>query len=202
MNAGNPEVGTPWQRKVLAVHAALLGHGVPHAFGGAIALNYHREPRTTLDIDINVFVVPDESEGAIAALAELYELGDQDALTAQLQESGQARTLWDATYVDLFFSNTPFHDAMAERAQTQPFADAQIPVLSIEDLLVCKALFDRSRDWVDIEAVLEARGTELDAVYIDRWLGAFLSPDDQRLDRLRALREDVLGPGESSSNQP
>lgn len=202
MNGGDAEVGSPWQGKVLAVHVALLERGVPYAFGGAIALNYHREPRTTLDIDINVFLAPNQSADALAALAELYELGDRDALAAQLHEYGQARTLWDATYVDLFFSNTPFHDAMAERVEAQPFADAQIPVLSVEDLLVCKVLFDRGRDWVDIEAVVEAKGTELDTAHIERWLDAFLSPGDRRLDRFQALRDDAAGLGGSLSNEP
>lgn len=118
---------------------------------------------------------------------------------AQLREHGQARTLWGATYVDLFFSNTPFHDAMAKRAQLQPFGDGQIPVLSIEDLLVCKILFDRGRDWVDIEAVIDAKGAELDDDYIDRWLDAFLPSDAPRLARLEVLR---AGMGESRRAHP
>lgn len=200
MTGSESDPGTPWQSKVLAVHAALQGRAVPHAFGGAIALNYHREPRTTLDIDINVFLAPDESDAALSALDELYDLGDGGALATQLGQHGQARTLWDTTYVDLFFSNTPFHDAMAERAQTQPFADARIPVLSIEDLLVCKILFDRGRDWVDVEAVLKTRGSELDARHIDSWLDVFLPPDDRRLARLQSLRDEVAS--SERSNEP
>lgn len=193
MNGGASAADTPWQGKVVAIHAALLDGGVPHAFGGAIALNYHREPRTTLDIDINVFMTPEEADAAVSALGNLYDLGDRRALEGQLLEHGQARTLWDATYVDLFFDNTPFHEAMAQRAEVQPFGDRRIPVLSIEDLLVCKILFDRGRDWVDVEAVLRTEGEELDDAHIDRWLDAFLSQDDPRLARLQALRVHAAG---------
>jgi hypothetical protein len=40
--------------KILAIERALTD--VPHAFGGALALAYHAEPRATIDIDLNVFL--------------------------------------------------------------------------------------------------------------------------------------------------
>jgi len=43
--------------KILAVDRAF--ERVPHAFGGAISLAYHAEPRATIDIDVNVFVPVD-----------------------------------------------------------------------------------------------------------------------------------------------
>jgi hypothetical protein len=44
-------------QRLLAVHAALDDAGLPHAFGGAIALAYCTlEPRGTRDIDVNVFI--------------------------------------------------------------------------------------------------------------------------------------------------
>jgi hypothetical protein len=33
-----------WDQKVVRLNVALAERGVPYAFGGAIALNYHREP--------------------------------------------------------------------------------------------------------------------------------------------------------------
>lgn len=42
--------------KLLAIHHALDRGGIPHAFGGAIALAYLiEEPRATKDINVNVF---------------------------------------------------------------------------------------------------------------------------------------------------
>jgi hypothetical protein len=60
-------------------------------------------------------------------------------------------------------------------------------VLSIEDLLICKALFDRPKDWVDIEAVAKTRQGDLDRPYLGGWLGRFLPPEDPRLDRIKAI---------------
>ncbi len=134
-----------WDQKVVRLNAALAERGVPYAFGGAIALNYHREPRSTLDIDLNIFVSPEDEETVLATLGDVYDLADQERVKRELRREGQTRSRWGNTYVDLFLANTEFHTAMAERVERQPFGEATIPVLSIEDLLICKALFDRSK---------------------------------------------------------
>ncbi len=115
------------------------------SFGGAIALNYHREPRSTLDIDINVFLAPDDETQALRCLETLSGLPDRERVERGLRDAGQARSLWGTTYLDLFFANTAFHGSMASRVVQEPFAGTEIPVLSIEDLLVCKVLFDRPK---------------------------------------------------------
>lgn len=175
-----------WTEKVVALSRALGEAGIPYAFGGAIALNYHRDPRSTLDIDINVFLAPDDEIAALSCLETLSGLPDRERVEHGLRDDGQARSLWGTTYIDLFFSNTDFHVSMASRVVQEPFAGTEIPVLSIEDLLVCKVLFDRPKDWQDIEAVIATRGTSLDLGYMRAWLNSFLANDDHRFGRLEA----------------
>lgn len=176
-----------WDQKVVKLNAALAERGIPYAFGGAIALNYHREPRSTLDIDLNIFLAPEYEDTALAALGDVYDLADQERVGRELRRDGQTRSLWGNTYVDLFLANTDFHAAMAERVQRQPFGETTIPVLSIEDLLICKALYDRTKDWGDIEAVAKTRRGDLDRHHIAGWLDRFLPSDDPRLDRIKAI---------------
>jgi hypothetical protein len=182
-----PEREPTWDQKVVRLNAALAERDVPYAFGGAIALNYHREPRSTLDIDLNIFLSQEHEDTVLAALGDVYGLAGQERIRRELRREGQTRSRWGNTYVDLFLSNTDFHAAMAERVERQPFGEATIPVLSIEDLLICKALFDRSKDWVDIEAVAETRRGDLDRPYITGWLDRFLQSDDPRLARIKAI---------------
>ena len=40
--------------KIVSLHEMLDSAGVPHQFGGAIALAWYRNPRATTDIDINL----------------------------------------------------------------------------------------------------------------------------------------------------
>ncbi len=181
-----------WGEKVIRLSSELTAQGVPFAFGGAIALNYHRDPRSTVDIDINIFLAPEDHDTVVSALDRLYALSDSGAIDARLSERGQTRTQWGRTHVDLFFANTDFHASMAQRVVYEQFDDTAIPVLSIEDLLVCKALFNRPKDWIDIEAVAANKHDNIDRPYIEHWLGQFLSYDDPRLSRLRDALEPKL----------
>lgn len=168
--------------KILAVHRAL--DDVPHAFGGALSLAYWAEPRATIDIDLNLFVPTDAAERVLAPLADLGIAVD-DARPA-IAADGQARVWWERTPIDLFFAYDRFHDAAASAAVVVPFADGEIPILSAEHLTICKVVFDRGRDWVDIEAML-ALGTSIDSAEVLRWVGRIVGDDDPRYDRVAAL---------------
>lgn len=167
--------------RLLAIHAGLEEAGIDHAFGGAIALAYWTlEPRGTRDIDVNLFVRPEDCEAALAALPPGISYDAQDV--AQINRDGQVRLWWDDTPVDLFFSNLPIHHAAARHRRRVVFEGDEIPVLAPTELAVFKAMFDRTRDWADIEAMLDAETVDVDA--LREWLVELVGAGDQRLDRL------------------
>lgn len=169
--------------KVLALHERLAGARIAHAFGGALALAYYAEPRATVDVDVNVFVAPAQHAAVLDALTPLGVVpGDDDAI----ERDGQCRWRWGRTPVDLFFAYDPIHDAMRGAARTVPFGEERIPILAPEHLIVCKAAFDRPKDWLDIEQMLLGVD-ELDTGEIDRWLTRIAGPDDERRTRFAAL---------------
>jgi Nucleotidyl transferase AbiEii toxin, Type IV TA system len=171
-------------QKVVAIHTALATAKVPHAIGGALALAYYAEPRATVDIDINVFVSTEDWTQVRDALAPLGVNIEVDL--AALERDGQARLWWGRNPVDLFFSYDPFHDEMQRAARRVPFAETTIPILSPEHLAVCKAMFDRPKDWLDIEQILVAT-TPLDLPEIESWLERMVGPANRRLKRLREI---------------
>jgi hypothetical protein len=181
---GRPEQGPLPSEKIIALRDALEESRLPYAFGGAVALFYYRDPRSTTDIDLNLFLPPERREEAETVLSGVYPL-DVQQFDSEVGRSGQVRSLWGATYIDLFFADTDFHDSMAKRVRRFPFLDTEINVLSAEDLLICKTLFDRPKDWLDIEAVGISQQGKLDVGYINDWLGQFLPDDDPRLGRIR-----------------
>jgi len=67
------------------------------------------------------------------------------------------------------------------------FAGIHVNVLSAEDLAVFKALFDRSRDWVDIDEM--AAAGVLDREMAAARLASLLGPNDPRIARLAATGE-------------
>jgi hypothetical protein len=170
--------------RIVDIHAALDTAGVPHAFGGALALAWcTARARGTIDIDVNVFVPFAEAAGALAALPSGVAI--TKANRADIARDGQTRLWWQTTPVDVFFNTTDFHVAAARRAHRQRFAGADVPFLSCRDLAVFKAFFDRTKDWADLEEMLAAGVLDTDAVLgtLVRYLGG----DDHRVERLRAL---------------
>jgi len=168
--------------KVAAIHRALTD--VPHAFGGALALAYWAEPRATVDIDLNVFVPVNSAKRALAPLADL----GVETATAEstIAERGQSRVMWGRTPIDLFFAYDPFHSEADRRAVDVPFASGSIRVLSAEHLAVCKVVFNRPKDWIDIDSML-ALGTHLDTAEVLRWVGRITGDDDPRYERIAAV---------------
>lgn len=169
--------------RVVAIDAALTD--VSHAFGGALALAYYAEPRATIDIDLNVFVTSDRFEAVATPLRTLGVTVDEAAATL-VERDGQARVWWDDTPVDLFFAYDAFHGAAARRRRTVPFADGEIPILAAEHLVVCKVVFNRAKDWVDIDAIREL-GYPHDTAEVLRWVARLVGDEDPRYERIAAL---------------
>jgi hypothetical protein len=170
--------------RLVVLHRALAGARVPHAFGGAIALAYWTlDPRGTSDIDVNLFVPADDPGKALAALPEGVEQPPGTAET--IVRDGQIRLWWDGTPIDLFFDYDPVHEEAARNRRTVPFEGARIPVLGPAELAVFKVMFDRTRDWADLEAMAE-RGT-LDFGAVRKSLGRLVGAGDPRMARLDEL---------------
>lgn len=170
--------------KIVEVTRALTDAGIPHAFGGAIALAYCvADPRATVDLDINVFVPPSGSQVALAALPAHVE--HDTASVEAIQRDGQVRLWWGPTPIDLFFNTTRFHDEAALRSRREPFGPVELPVLACRDLAVFKAFFNRAKDWVDLEAMAQAG--VLDVAAVAGVLAVFLGPEDDRVARILRL---------------
>jgi hypothetical protein len=176
--------------KVVALDAALDSEQLPHAFGGALALAYYGEPRTTVDIDVNVFVGPDRYHDVASVLRRLG--ADRLPSAEQVAKDGQCRLWWGRTPIDLFFAYDPVHVAMQAALRHVPFGDATIPVLAPEHLVVAKAVFDRPKDWLDIEQVLLG-ASGFNVAEVRRWLEHLIGKEDPRLRRFRDLSARLLG---------
>jgi hypothetical protein len=178
--------------KVIAIHEALATAKIPHAFGGALALAYYAEPRATIDIDLNLFVSAERWPDVAEALAPLgVNIGDLDP--GALLRDGQCRLWWGDNPVDLFFAYDAIHEEMHREARRLPFAGETLPFLSPEHLAVCKAMFDRPKDWIDIEQMLIAE-QDFEVGKVEGWLRRLVGDDDTRLERLGELNAAIDGP--------
>ena len=139
--------------RLIELHDALAAAGLPHAFGGAIALAYcTEEPRGTRDLDVNVFVRPELAKDVFAALPHGVARSAADLDAAE--HEGQIRLWWQDTPIDIFLSVHPFHDEVAKGVREVPFSGRVVPVLGCTALAVFKALLSRTKDWADIEEMV------------------------------------------------
>ncbi len=178
---------------IVELHDGLEQAGIRHAFGGAFALLWCTgEPRTTIDIDLNVFVPPTETQRVLDALPPDVAASDGDV--ASLETVGQCRLLFEGIPVDVFLDTTPFHDDLQLHTVEHRLADRSLPFLGCNDLAVFKAFFSRRKDWADIEDMLRAGC--LDVRYVTGVLSEYLGPADERIRQLHAIRDEtVRSPG-------
>jgi hypothetical protein len=172
--------------RLLAVHDSFDHARIPHAIGGAIALGYCTlEPRGTRDLDVNAFVGPERVKDVFAALPPQVAIGGLSLEHAE--RDGQVRLWWEQTPIDLFFSVLPFHEHVAREVRHVVFEGRTIPVVGCTTLAVFKAMFDRPRDWVDIEALVVAKALDTaDAASWVRQMAGEGSPQALRLEELAA----------------
>jgi hypothetical protein len=172
--------------KIVALHELLDSAGVPHQFGGAIALIWYRNPRATTDIDVNLTVPPEAASpvlGLLPGLGVTVTADDREAIALD----GQARLDWEGSYLDVFFATLDFHYEMMRRARQVAFGPVTFSILAPEHLIVCKAVFDRPKDWLDIEEMLRW-GTVVDGAEVLRWIDDILGPDRRPLHERRPVR--------------
>jgi hypothetical protein len=175
----------PLPEKVLAIDEALEAAKIPHAISGALALAYYAEPRATVDVDVNVFVPAEHWTRVREALEPLGV--DAGIDPTALERDEQVRLWWGRNAVDLFFSYNDLHEEMRHRTRRVPLGSGTIPILSPEHLAVCKAMFDRPKDWLDIEQMLVA-SYPIDLTEIERWLTRMVGSSDPRLDKLEEIK--------------
>ena len=183
-----PEPGTRCvvnlPEKVVALHDVLDAAGVPHAFGGALALAWcTQRARGTIDVDVNLFVPPTRARDVLESFPAGVHWDDTDL--AAILRDGQVRLWWDTVPVDVFFNTTEFHERAASRSRLEPFLGTDIPFLSCRDLAVFKAFFNRTKDWADLEEMAGAGTLDVEAVV--GVLVRLLGPDDDRVSRLLHL---------------
>ena len=130
-----------------------------------------------MDIDLDIFVDADTPGPALDCLAELG-VAMAAGMGETIVQTGQARLRFRGVFLDVFFAVHPLYGSCDRRAVTVPFDGGSIRVLSGEDLVIFKALFNRPKDWVDIDQILRMNEARFDSAYVLNWLDELVGPLD------------------------
>jgi hypothetical protein len=139
---------------------------------------------------VNIFVLPTRADEVIDSLPDGVVVTAADR--RRVRRDGQVRVWWDDTPVDLFFDVHDFHRQVGAAVRVVPFLGQDIPVLACTDLVVFKAMYDRTKDWADIEDRIGAGTVDGDRAL--GWLGRLLGRSDNSTRRLADILQ-RMGPG-------
>jgi hypothetical protein len=170
---------------------ALEAAGVPYAVGGALSYGYWADPRGTHDVDLNLFVPPEDADGALDPLISAGLQIDRAGALRTARERGDARGTFQGMRVDLFFNSIPLHDSAAARVRRVPLANGEAWILSAEDLVVLKLMFYRGKDLLDVEKIVAMQRDAFDRGYVRAWLVGMLGEEDHRVTWWDALCRQV-----------
>lgn len=150
------------------IGALLDGLSIRWALAGGLAANrYRRSPRHTDDVDLllaNTGPGLDMLESTLTDAGWSVQRADPrgELLRARHSQLGP---------VDLLIAGTPYQQEALHRAvvdvEMVPGA-GEVPVLTVEDVIVHKLIAGRYRDLADIEEILETKPS-LEEPYIERW---------------------------------
>jgi len=141
---------------------------------GGVAASLLGRPRLTRDVDAIVLLREEHWERFLSTAARFgFALRRPDALAF----ARQARVLLlrhepSGIEADVVVAGLPFEEEAIGRAVWVDFEGVRLPLPTVEDLIIMKAVANRPRDLADIEALLDAQ-RNLDVRRVRRWVREF-----------------------------
>ncbi len=191
-----PHVSAPDPARNAAAVARTLAErldarGQEYALGGAIALGYWGLPRSTVDVDVTLFLPPDRPSECLWVLQEIgCEFNATKALES-LHEDGFCRVTCAGLDVDVFLPIVPFYEAARARRKSVPLGDQTIVIWDAETLAVFKMMFFRRKDLADVEQILRTQGAALDRAWVRERLAEMYGTHNPRLSEWDSLVREI-----------
>jgi hypothetical protein len=139
---------------------------IPFMLIGGVAASFHGMPRQTFDIDIKFQLKGKmNSESFIGELEQFCTIIPSDP-AAFLREMNVLPAEVEGVRIDFILANLPFEITAIKQSVIQNVYGVMVPVCTPEDLIIQKAISTRSKDWMDIETVANAKAENLDWNYI------------------------------------
>ena len=164
-----------FQDPLRALLDVLDRQNIPHVIIGGLAVSQLAAARLTADIDVLTYLnddnrIPELIDAAVSAGFSL-RLQDADAFA---RRNRVLLLMHDRTRipVDISLGLLPFEREVIERSSRFSAGQLQLPLPSVEDLIILKAVAHRSVDLQDIGRLVEAH-PDLDGKRVERIVGEF-----------------------------
>ena len=169
----------------------LESRGQEYALGGAIALGYWGTPRGTVDVDLTIYLPPEQPSQCVSLLQEIGCTVSPAEAAESLREHGFCRVAFSGTRLDVFLPIVPFYSAARSRRKRMELTDQPIMVWDAESLVVFKMMFFRRKDLADVEQVLRTQGPQFDRLWVREQLADMYGSRDPRLSAWDDLMREI-----------
>jgi hypothetical protein len=173
------------------IAAALDAAACEYALGGAIALGFWSPPRGTLDVDVTLFLPPEQPSACIRLLQTIgCEMQTSVALRS-LSEHGFCQVQYAGIRLDVFLPTVPFYELACQRRRRVQLGDQPVMIWDAETLCVFKMMFFRRKDLADVEQILRTGGDQLDRDWVREQLIEIYGQRDPRISQWQDLLRDT-----------
>ncbi len=148
--------------------------GLNYALAGGWAYSALVEPRATTDIDLLMLIEQPSREGIHSLLSPQFD----STVVHPAPMVFQGISIWrcvgirgdQEVIVDLLLADSVYLRTALTRRRIVAFGSLQVPILTLEDLILLKTLAGRLQDQADLEKIRD-RQVELhvDWAYVEGW---------------------------------
>jgi hypothetical protein len=144
----------------------------PYMLIGGLAVALWGEPRATLDVDVSIWVEPEAFDEAVGRISASFRT-IPDALEFARRSRVVPIVTSHGIRGDLVLAALPQERELISHARQKAVGGVQIPVASVEDLILMKLISERQKDLDDAKRLLRRFRTTLDAPYLEPQLQQF-----------------------------
>ncbi len=169
-----PESLSPLVEPVAAVQRLLARFQQKGVIIGGVAASLLGKPRLTADVDAVMLIDVDD-------ISRLLEAARQEGLLPRLSDVADfarrhrvvlLRHQASGIDVDISLGILPFEKETVERSTLHRVGALDVRLPTVEDLIILKAIAHRTKDLLDIQALIESHA-DLDRRRIRRWVSEF-----------------------------
>ena len=161
---------TRLERALVEVAGVLDGLRIPYMLIGGLAVAQWEEPRATLDIDVTVWVEPEELESVIGALSRSLSPKPKDPVAFVKDVRVLPAMTSQDVPVDLIFAAWLFEKEAIQNAPERLIEGHTIRVAPLEYLLFLKLTSERDKDFQDALRLVRRHRGRFDSEWLEQRL--------------------------------
>lgn len=155
------------EETVIAIARFLEQHRIPYMVIGGIANTLLGIPRTTLDVDLTVWVSEGELEAFVGEITKAFLSRSEDPLGFARETRVLPIQTPDGIRADIILGQLPYEQEAIRRAIPQTVQGTPVRVCSPEDLILHKVVSERAKDRDDVQGIIQQQKDRLDRKYLD-----------------------------------